>query len=284
MHLKKNLFIVYLASFIFALSAFFLFQNISFYPFYQKELNLAAVGIYSWIPGIFAFYYAKKEKVHLNFKSTHKASFLFAALMPVIVAFLGALFSLTFAPFSLDRITEATEVYHLCFPFKALNISLFILALYFLSFLTSISFNFFLNLGQELFWRGYLWEQLKSLGFGKRCLFSGILFSIWFSPLIVFFGHNYPFQKFWGVILMIGFSLALTPILSFLKEKEKSVMSSTLFYSMILTFCPIDVVFFPSGNPLLIAPLGISGILSLASIALPIIYKMENKQVKAANI
>jgi hypothetical protein len=83
---------------------------------------------------------------------------------------------------------------------------------------------------------------------------------------------------------MIGFSVALTPILCFLKNTENSVMSCTLFYSMIITFCPINVVFFPGGNPLLIAPVGIAGILSLASIAWPIVYVMETRERKAANI
>jgi membrane protease YdiL (CAAX protease family) len=281
---KKNLLMLYAASLAFALATFFIFKKISFYALYEKELNLAAVGIYSWIPGIFAILLAKKENIELRLINKAGKPFLFAAFMPLLVSVLGFLFSLPFSSFSKERLLEAAQVYHLCLPSQTLNMILFILALYFLSFLTSISFNFFFNLGQELFWRGYVWEKLSSFGFAKRCLISGVLFSLWFIPMIIFFGHNYPFQKFWGIFLMIGFSVTLTPVLCYLKNRENSVMSCTLFYSMIVTFWPINVVFFPGGNPLLIAPVGIAGILSLASIAWPILYVMEKRELKAANI
>ena len=61
MCLKKNLFYVYAVSVSFAVAAFFCFSRLSFYSSYEKELNLAAVGIYSWLPGFFAIFFAKKE-------------------------------------------------------------------------------------------------------------------------------------------------------------------------------------------------------------------------------
>jgi hypothetical protein len=282
MCVRKNIISVYVVSFLFALSAFFLFKNLGCYGVYEKELNLAAVGIYSWIPGCFALYFAKKEKLKINVRCKLGMPFIFASLMPLLIAGLGIFFSLPFSVFSLNRVLEATQVYHLSFPREAINITLFVLALYGISFITSISLNFFFNLGQELFWRGYIWVKYDHLNFAMRCFTSGLLYSLWFAPLIIFFGHNYSFQKSWGVVLMLGFSLALTPILSFLREKEKGVMSSTIFYSLILTFCPIDVVFFPEGNQLLIAPLGIAGILSLFCVAIPIMYVMHQKRYKAA--
>jgi hypothetical protein len=282
MDFKKNVAIVYLLSFLFALATYFLFSSFSLYAAYEKECNLAAVGIYTWIPGLCALFFAKKEQQKICWKARLGSSFVKALLLPFVVTLLGVVLSALFSKISFDRVIEATKLYHLEFSSVFINVALFVLALYIISIVTSLTLNFFFNLGQELFWRGYLWERCRHLGFIKASLCTGLLYSFWFAPLILFFGHNYPYQKFWGMLLMLGFSLAITPVLAYLREKENSVMSSTIFYSMVVTFCPICAVLFPSGNPLVIAPLGIAGILSMSCLGCAVIYRASRRKYKAA--
>lgn len=46
-------------------------------------------------------------------------------------------------------------------------------------------------LGEEIGWRGYLVPQLsKMTGFTSVCLISGIVWSVWHYPLIIFSGYN----------------------------------------------------------------------------------------------
>lgn len=281
---KKIIAGLYVNSFLYALAVFVIFKQIPFYAVYAKEMNLAAISIYTWIPGVFALYFAKKEKIQLHIFSKCRKPFLFAVFVPFVIAALGVLLTCPFAQFSLSYVIEAASNYSLSFPSKFFNISLFILALYFLSIVSCVSLNFFLYLGQELFWRGYLLEKLSYMSFKKRNIVSGCLFGLWLAPMVVFFDYNYFAQKFWGFALMMGFSLVVTPILSYLRSKENSVMSSTIFYSMIVTFCPIDVAFFPEGNPLFVAPVGLGGLLALACIAAPIFYSRKERDYKAARV
>lgn len=46
-------------------------------------------------------------------------------------------------------------------------------------------------LGEEIGWRGFLWQRLKPLGFTGAVTVGGVIWSLWHLP-IVLIGHNYP--------------------------------------------------------------------------------------------
>lgn len=54
-----------------------------------------------------------------------------------------------------------------------------------------IIFSFLFALGEEIGWRGFLVPQLsKVMGFTSVCLVSGLIWSLWHYPLIIFSGYH----------------------------------------------------------------------------------------------
>lgn len=74
-------------------------------------------------------------------------------------------------------------------------------------------------LGEELFWRGYLWERLRERGFWPASLEIGLYWGLWHAPLILLFGHNSPEPRLLGRGRIVLFALALTPALLYAREK-----------------------------------------------------------------
>src|SRR3989344_2479732 len=86
------------------------------------------------------------------------------------------------------------------------------------SFLIGIIINTIPTLGEELGWRGFLFNETKQMGFWKSNLFIGIIWGIWHAPVILQ-GHNYPDHPVLGVFMMILFCIPLGYIMSYLRIK-----------------------------------------------------------------
>jgi len=84
-------------------------------------------------------------------------------------------------------------------------------------------------LSEELGWRGYLWDQLKSKGFWLTSWITGLLWGLWHVPIILM-GHNYPNMPIIGSILFIGLCLLMGPVYSWIRLKSGSVWGPCLLH------------------------------------------------------
>jgi uncharacterized protein len=139
--------------------------------------------------------------------------------------------------------------------------------LYLISFLNSIFvgliINTFFAFGEELGWRGYLWQQLNqsdSLSSFQSKLILGITWGLWHAPLILQ-GYNFPGQPILGVVYMLLSTVPLTFILVSATAKYKTVMVAAFAHGLINATAYLSVVI-PDGQ----SPLGtILGLVSITS-------------------
>lgn len=263
MQLRRALLITFSASLLFSCIAYFIcIQFFSVSPHLDK-IRLLLVSSYMWIPGICALICGKQEGINLKIFKKPSIYSLHALLIPLVIVTLGVLLSIPFHAFSTEHVLKAADKFHLTFSSPLLNISIVVVGLYVLGVFASLTSNFLFALGEELFWRGYVWEKLKGLGFWRASLFIGALWGIWHAPIVLLFGHNYPEHPILGIILMVVLCILMTPVFLYLRIKDESLMAPTIFHGMFNAFCPICVVFFPGARELLVAPLGLGGMLAL---------------------
>jgi hypothetical protein len=74
-----------------------------------------------------------------------------------------------------------------------------------------------------------LLSELAPLGFWKLSLWSGVIWGIWHTPLILL-GFQFPDGSVVGIFTMIIATLAWSPIYTYLTVRARSVLAATFFY------------------------------------------------------
>lgn len=74
--------------------------------------------------------------------------------------------------------------------------------------------------GEEVGWRGWLWRELKPLGFTVAITIGGLIWALWHLP-IVLIGHNYPgMPRPFAIGMFIAFCIALNLLLGAITERS----------------------------------------------------------------
>jgi membrane protease YdiL (CAAX protease family) len=131
--------------------------------------------------------------------------------------------------------------------------------------------NAIAGFGEELGWRGFLQKELGKLKFWKSSLIIGIVWGVWHAPIILQ-GHNYPQHPSVGVIMMIIFTMLLSPIFSYVRIKAKSVIAAAIIHGSLNATVGLAIMPIRGGNDLTVGVTGLSGFIVLAIINL-VIYK-----------
>jgi membrane protease YdiL (CAAX protease family) len=131
--------------------------------------------------------------------------------------------------------------------------------------------NAIAGFGEELGWRGFLQKELSKLDFWKSSLIIGIIWGIWHAPIILQ-GHNYPQHPSIGVIMMIIFTILLSPIFSYVRIKAKSVIAAAIIHGSLNATVGLAIMPIRGGDDLTVGVTGLSGFIVLAIINL-IVYK-----------
>ncbi len=94
----------------------------------------------------------------------------------------------------------------------------------------------FVNFGEELGWRGYLYPKLEKLiGVPGTVILGGIIWGLWHAPLTVKghnFGTDYPGFPYLGLLLMSLFCISLGAFLMWLTKKTNSVYPASIAHSV----------------------------------------------------
>jgi membrane protease YdiL (CAAX protease family) len=140
--------------------------------------------------------------------------------------------------------------------------------------------NAIAGFGEELGWRGFLQKELSKLHFWKSSMMIGVIWGIWHAPIILQ-GHNYPQHPLVGVIMMILFTLLLSPIFSYVRIKAKSVIAAAIIHGSLNATVGLAIMPIRGGNDLTVGVTGLSGFIVLIIINL-IIYNRA-REIKLEN-
>ncbi|MBX9771027.1 MAG: CPBP family intramembrane metalloprotease [Candidatus Obscuribacterales bacterium] len=123
--------------------------------------------------------------------------------------------------------------------------------------------------GEELGWRGFLWNELKSLGFWRASSILGVIWSFWHAPLILA-GYNFPQNPLVGFLLFTIECVLLTNILVLFRLKANSVIAPTIAHAAFNGSALLVAAGFAGGSDLLMGQCGLAGliVLSLVNLAL----------------
>ncbi|GAB6862469.1 CPBP family intramembrane glutamic endopeptidase [Haloplanus litoreus] len=122
-----------------------------------------------------------------------------------------------------------------------------------------LTINAVAALGEELGWRGLLLRELSPLGFWRLSLLTGVVWGIWHAPLIVQ-GHNFPDAPVAGIVVMTGWTVAASPLFTYLTVRAKSVLAATLLHGSFNAVASLSLVYLTGAGTLLVGPVGVAGI------------------------
>jgi CAAX protease family protein len=95
------------------------------------------------------------------------------------------------------------------------------------SFLIAPGINALFAFGEEWGWRGFLLPRLLPLGQWPALLLTGVLWGLWYSPVILL-GYDYPFHPKFGVILMTIFCVIFGILLGWLRLTTGSIWPAAI--------------------------------------------------------
>ncbi|NDV46815.1 CPBP family intramembrane metalloprotease [Paludibacter sp. 221] len=141
--------------------------------------------------------------------------------------------------------------------------------------------NALFALGEELGWRGYMLHHLRHLSFMKVSLLTGSVWGLWHFPLILQ-GHNYPNHPVAGVFMMIVFCTLLSPLMTYIVIKSKSVITAALFHGTMNAFAGFPLIYLVGGNDLSNGLTGYAGFIAIIIVTLG--FYLFDKYVTKENI
>lgn len=110
--------------------------------------------------------------------------------------------------------------------------------------------NTIFALGEEIGWRGWLWNRLARLGQIPKILVSGVIWGLWHAPLVLL-GYNYPFATgAWGVVAMCGMCTIFGAFLGWLRTLSGSVWPAALAHGVFNAGAGLVALFMMMGAPL----------------------------------
>ncbi|MDW8016719.1 MAG: CPBP family intramembrane glutamic endopeptidase [Thermus sp.] len=226
----------------------------------RDPLPLALGFLYMWIPGLVALHFACREGVRIPLALRPNGYWLLAWLFPVALTLLSLPLSLPFGawrgwqallpPNGADGLPEGLQAF---LPLLVLLSGL----------VAGATVNLVAALGEELLWRGYLFEKLRDRGFWPASLEIGFYWGLWHAPLVLA-GHNYPHTPLLGVPMMILFTLLLTPSLLWVRERGGSVLAAALLHGTLNAVGGLSLLLVERTHDLLVGVVGLPGLFLLA--------------------
>lgn len=151
-----------------------------------------------------------------------------------------------------------------------------------LAYATAITLNAFFALGEEIGWRGYLYNLLGSKPRVTTALGIGVLWGLWHASAIILLGYNYQINRLVGVALFTVLTVLFTcPQLSVTEMAGGSVLPAASFHGAINAIWGLTMVAtrLRWENAEILLGLGLMGI--IAWIVTDIAFQMVMKKVRA---
>lgn len=138
-----------------------------------------------------------------------------------------------------------------------------LLIIQFAALLSSFSLNLIFMLGEELGWRGYLYQITRNWSGMRRIALIGVLWGLWHAPLIAM-GHNYPGYPIIGIGLMVIFCLLAALLFDWTRARSGSIWSSAMLHGLINGTAVGSMLFAWGGHALVASIVGVGGFITMA--------------------
>jgi len=195
--------------------------------------------------------------------------FIVAGLLPIVYAFMAFGINLLFPNVSFSATAEgmlsmlsAEEVAITAEQISKYPPAVFLLISVVPALFAGYTINAFFAFGEELGWRGYLLREFRDKKFLSVSLITGIVWGLWHFPLILI-GHNYPQHPIAGVGMMVAFCILLSPVMTYMVIKSKSVITAAIFHGTINAIAGVTIIYVVGGNDLTNGATGLAGFLAL---------------------
>ncbi len=135
--------------------------------------------------------------------------------------------------------------------------------------LAGLTINGLFAFGEEYGWRGVLAEELRPLGRARATLLTGVLWGFWHAPIILL-GHNYQTEWGWGIPAMIAWTIPLSFLLAWARDRTGSVLAPSFLHGAYNGTIGLFLYFIIDGALLIALPMGLLMALTLSLLAIPV--------------
>ena len=247
---------------------------------------------YMLLPAICAIIlqFVHNEKPFKNLYISFKFNkwFIIAGIVPIVFAFMTLGINLLFPGVSFSATAEgllsrlsAEEAAAVAEQMAKFPPAVFMLISVAQALIAGYTINTFFAFGEELGWRGYLLRELQDKKFLYVSLITGVVWGLWHFPLILI-GHNYPDYPVAGVGMMVVFCILLSPVMTYIVIKSKSVITAAIFHGTINAIAGITILYIVGGNGIINGAHGIAGFVALTLINVS--FYLYDKFVTKENI
>jgi membrane protease YdiL (CAAX protease family) len=136
-----------------------------------------------------------------------------------------------------------------------------------LALIAGTTLNAVAGFGEELGWRGFLVKELSFMGFWKSSALIGLIWGLWHAPLVLL-GLNYPHHPELGVLIMIGWTIVMAPVFSYIRLKAKSVIAAAIFHGTINAVPGLALILLTGGDELTVGITGLAGFIAFVIVNL----------------
>ena len=141
--------------------------------------------------------------------------------------------------------------------------------------IAAMTFNLPFMLGEELGWRGYLWQHTAAWNGARRVGSTGLVWGLWHAPLIAA-GHNYPGEPLLGIVMMVLFCLTMALLFDWTRTRSMSIWSSCLLHGTINGSAGVTALFMWQGHPLVGSIAGLAGVIAVLVLAAAVLVLDKN--------
>jgi len=181
----------------------------------SNSISMNLIGISMIFPIISAIIVQKlifKEKLKGSFGISFRPNiwFLFSIIIPILMALV--INAVNIIKFNTEIFSQNTLI---------LNI------------IIGLSISAVSALLEELAWRGFLFNELKSIGIIKSSLLIAAIWALWHTPVTIWYKYvDNPFQ---GAIINFVLMFIISIIITYIRYKSKSVFAAALMHGMFNT-------------------------------------------------
>ena len=137
-------------------------------------------------------------------------------------------------------------------------------------------FNLIPSLGEEIGWRGFLLPTLEPLGQKKAMVYSGMIWALWHTPMILILGFGYGVQAWPGVLLHFILVSSLGIWMGNIWLKTRSTILAGFIHAVFNAHAyGVCTLLFVSSNKLLVGAVGVIGTLLLAILGVLTLTKRD---------
>lgn len=111
------------------------------------------------------------------------------------------------------------------------------------TYIAAITINTVFTLGEEIGWRGYLYDLLGSRSTTGTILATGTIWGLWHASSIILLGHNYQVNRVAGIVLFTVLTILFTyPQLLMTDRAGKSVLPASSLHGTINAVWGLTVI------------------------------------------